>query len=277
MADLGKQADMAEVTCVVPGCANAPAKSRRGMCGKHYRDWWKSGHSCSVGGCERPYLGDGFCSLHYDRARDGRSFDAPVLGAGKAAGCAVGGCGRPYHAGGYCGLHSARLRRTGDPLAVSREPREACTITGCARRHMALGYCAFHYKRYLRYGHPDPAFSCKACGDTFVLGRGSYFYCAECHVRLPAGYRAKRLRLLAANNEGMTDEDRQLSADYLLIIRKDPCVYCGAPSTAVDHIVPIASGGSDRWDNQAPACKPCNSAKRSRTLLGAMLARLDAA
>jgi 5-methylcytosine-specific restriction endonuclease McrA len=50
-----------------------------------------------------------------------------------------------------------------------------------------------------------------------------------------------------------------------LIIIADPCVYCGAEATAVDHIVPRSRGGSDKRSNLAPACQLCNSAKQNRT------------
>jgi 5-methylcytosine-specific restriction endonuclease McrA len=50
-----------------------------------------------------------------------------------------------------------------------------------------------------------------------------------------------------------------------LIIIADPCAYCGAEATVVDHIRPRSRGGSSKRRNLAPACKPCNSAKRDRT------------
>jgi 5-methylcytosine-specific restriction endonuclease McrA len=44
------------------------------------------------------------------------------------------------------------------------------------------------------------------------------------------------------------------------------CVYCDATtSLVVDHMVPIALGGTDAIDNLALACKPCNSGKAGRT------------
>ncbi len=60
---------------------------------------------------------------------------------------------------------------------------------------------------------------------------------------------------------------------YVEVIRRDPCVYCGAPSDTIDHIVPISVGGRNHWSNLAPACRPCNSGKKDRRLLLALLAR----
>ena len=45
----------------------------------------------------------------------------------------------------------------------------------------------------------------------------------------------------------------------------EPCAYCGhALADTVDHIRPLARGGSNEIENLAPACRACNSAKRDR-------------
>jgi hypothetical protein len=48
---------------------------------------------------------------------------------------------------------------------------------------------------------------------------------------------------------------------------RDPCVYCGAPATELDHVYPASKGGPNHWANRAPACSTCNRAKGARTLL----------
>ena len=42
------------------------------------------------------------------------------------------------------------------------------------------------------------------------------------------------------------------------------CWMCGAPATAMDHVIPLAGGGSDWPSNQRPACGFCNSSKGDR-------------
>lgn len=55
------------------------------------------------------------------------------------------------------------------------------------------------------------------------------------------------------------------------VLRRDShaCRYCGAAapdvSLVVDHVVPVALGGSDDPSNLATACEPCNSGKTSTT------------
>lgn len=48
------------------------------------------------------------------------------------------------------------------------------------------------------------------------------------------------------------------------------CWYCGSeinPFTFhIDHVVPVAKGGTHHLDNLVPACRPCNMTKGSRDL-----------
>ncbi len=62
--------------------------------------------------------------------------------------------------------------------------------------------------------------------------------------------------------------------EYAEVIRQDPCAYCGVPSDTLDHILPISAGGRNHWSNLAPACRSCNSGKKDRPLLLALLARI---
>lgn len=68
----------------------------------------------------------------------------------------------------------------------------------------------------------------------------------------------------------LTDESR----DYIEIIKHDPCVYCGSASKEIDHIRPVAAGGSGEWDNLAPACRSCNGRKHTLDLLPFLLRRV---
>lgn len=67
----------------------------------------------------------------------------------------------------------------------------------------------------------------------------------------------------------LTDAARE----YVEVIKNDPCVYCGAAMREVDHIKPLAAGGSGDWDNLAPACRSCNGRKHTFELLPFLLRR----
>lgn len=46
------------------------------------------------------------------------------------------------------------------------------------------------------------------------------------------------------------------------VLLSGPCVYCADPiPTQVDHVIPWSRGGTDDWDNLAPACRRCNMEK----------------
>jgi 5-methylcytosine-specific restriction endonuclease McrA len=44
------------------------------------------------------------------------------------------------------------------------------------------------------------------------------------------------------------------------------CVYCSAPATSIDHVVPRSRGGEHAWHNVVSACHRCNHVKADRHL-----------
>lgn len=242
----------------------------------HYQRRWKQDKTCSIGGCDSPYLAKGMCGLHYKRAAKGEDMHAPRQIAPAGTPCIVDGCEGRRHSLGYCGMHFQRFNRTGDPLAFRRETRTTCTIDDCDKPHMAQGYCHGHYCRLLKFGDAEPMKQCTRCGAPFFrkLGRtGSNGYCARCDSSGPAFAVALRRGRVAANNTGLTPEDKAEALAYRELIADDPCAYCGRPSAAVDHIVPVLHGGADRWDNYTAACRRCNSGKNARSLLDFLMSR----
>ncbi len=53
---------------------------------------------------------------------------------------------------------------------------------------------------------------------------------------------------------------------YAAIQASGPCVYCGDPATAVDHVNPLSRGGWEHESNLVPACGFCNSSKSDSLL-----------
>jgi hypothetical protein len=65
------------------------------------------------------------------------------------------------------------------------------------------------------------------------------------------------------------------------ILRRDnhTCRYCGATAPDVplriDHVTPVALGGTDTPDNLVTSCEPCNSGKSSATVDSALVANVS--
>lgn len=77
-----------------------------------------------------------------------------------------------------------------------------------------------------------------------------------------AAAKLRRARLAGAACDLTVDDARAVFEDYSGL-----CVYCLAPATTLDHVVPISKGGAHTRDNLVPACKRCNSAKHDKSLL----------
>ena len=75
--------------------------------------------------------------------------------------------------------------------------------------------------------------------------------------------RVKRRRNLVERGVDRTPEN-----DLMLeVLQSDPCCYCGAPSEHIDHIIPVARGGTGGWGNLTAACRRCNQSKNATPLL----------
>ncbi|MBC7384770.1 MAG: HNH endonuclease [Cryobacterium sp.] len=62
-------------------------------------------------------------------------------------------------------------------------------------------------------------------------------------------------------------------------ISKGLCHYCHqkfkASALTLDHVIPLARGGTSTRGNCVPACKPCNSSKRLDTPTDDLFAQLE--
>lgn len=85
--------------------------------------------------------------------------------------------------------------------------------------------------------------------------------------RARPGYR--QAERLARRGGQLTEPARQ----YVRVLLGDLCGYCGAMAEQIDHIVPVAAGGTGEWDNLTAACGDCNRRKYARPLLIFLLER----
>jgi 5-methylcytosine-specific restriction endonuclease McrA len=162
-----------------------------------------------------------------------------------------------------------------------------CVVVMCEGEVVALGFCRAHYKRWRRHG---VLYSPKAVAGRLAHARQQLYYqahreriIAAVRARRAADveaarqrerevYRRRRAKHLAQNRareRGMKTLDRE-SLDYEAILRRDPCAYCGAAASQVDHIDPVVRGGENRWPNLTAACRHCNRQKSDKRLLRAM-------
>ncbi|WP_333742689.1 HNH endonuclease signature motif containing protein [Streptomyces ardesiacus] len=281
---------MTKRTCSVPGCERI--HYGRGWCSLHYARWRIHGSTdkpvrkrpiappCDIEGCEQPSADQGLCSVHWHekraqqstarqspkrRGNSGRRLKAELSEPKSGRPCCYEDCGKKPVAKGLCSWH----------YQIARDARQpVCSVEGCETPERAKGLCPNHYAYKRRHGVPTPQFICEGCRKVFP-GRANTRHCVACKPT-PNFYAQERKARLALNNSVMTVADHEESAAYREIIKQDPCVYCGVTSVAIDHITPIVDGGSDIWTNLAPVCKPCNSTKRSRSILALLLHRVAA-
>lgn len=81
-------------------------------------------------------------------------------------------------------------------------------------------------------------------------------------------YAAKRSGLPTARRAHRVREASGWASDAAIAARRElygnRCWMCGADAQAMDHVKPIAAGGSNWPANLRPACKPCNSRKGAK-------------
>jgi hypothetical protein len=219
------------------------------------------------------------CNKHYLRQRIHGDPAHRFKPEGKQV-CSVAGCDGFCVGKGLCGTHYMRLKRTG----TTDDPRpivQACDIPGCRRKYYGLGYCQMHYLRQrsgldLRLArdviegkrqctrclvlHPVEAF-----GVSERLSGGRNIYCSSCLSDIGHSRRAAK----RANRYESVSRDTVLERDSWT------CHLCAEPippeaawpdplSASMDHVIPLAKGGSHTYDNVKSAHLTCNIRKGAR-------------
>ena len=108
--------------------------------------------TCSVDGCERPFVAKSFCGAHYNRWRKGKELSTPIRQPHFYEGCSIDGCDGRHVAKTYCGVHYSRHLRGIDLYkAINKNSRnEICLVENCTMPNRCGGYCSFHYQRKKR-------------------------------------------------------------------------------------------------------------------------------
>lgn len=243
---------------------------------------------CSVDGCGREHQSKGYCGMHYVRVRKyGTPYkkcatcgsempenhgQAKYCDSDCRPRCKVEGCSNPYRSrDGYCARHKALVRNNGIPVGkhewAPRSDQYTCVVCGTTfteadgRRKHCSNRCQQLDSTY-RGSVPSLNFDCAMCGQHFkrdrkdsLHQRGDKKLCDRCRR-----HREKR---------------HKSSAGYLA--RRDGinCGICGKPVDmqlkfpdlmrgSVDHIIPVAHGGTHDEDNLQLSHLRCNVTKQAR-------------
>lgn len=177
------------------------------------------------------------------------------------------GNGRPRK---YCLACSPRKRDL-KPLQLALPV--ACLVAGCGVAAKARGLCSRHYGAYWRARHPAYQREWLAKNP----GRFGAEYQRQWRLNNPdlaqairkRGYRKNRAVIavrVAARRRGMGLPSAETRV-YRPVMLGDPCSYCGAAATEVDHIDPVAMNGANDWQNLTASCRTCNARKGKLKLL----------
>lgn len=117
---------------------------------------------------------------------------------------------------------------------------------------------------------------CKQCGKTFQQKNGRLYCSPECALKYQDKYKQskkdKRTRMAKANGT----YDTSITLTKLYKRDKGICYICGKhlvlndnynrlDAPTIEHVIPIAQGGTHTWDNVRLACRNCNNHKGTKT------------
>lgn len=117
-----------------------------------------------------------------------------------------------------------------------------------------------------------PNATCPQCGERFRRRKGATFCSRLCFARAD-GARRRALRTAVTAHARRVDRDSAaiglgVTARLRLLhkwqMQGRACWYCPRPADTVDHLIPLARGGTNYEGNLVPACRSCNSRKQDR-------------
>ena len=160
--------------------------------------------------------------------------------------------------------HAGSVLSTGCYERACAQLSQTPTLTACPKLRRSIRWFRLVTLSLMtRSNRSSPATSATVSG-AWTLATGSA-------LRSPHAGSTRRRR---ARKLDAPQGDPRLTREYLLLIKDDPCVYCGAPGEDNDHIVSLVNGGAEAWDNFARTCRSCNTSKHDKHLLTCMLNRV---
>jgi len=248
--------------------------------------------ACSVEDCTREFFAKGWCRAHYSRnQRYGTPEGSGIaLQKVKTTECSVKDCGSSARVHGMCAKHEKRVRLYGDPNTVNPsgvpKTRTVCKYTNCGKPEAAKELCSMHYSRMRRHGDLEAVRSVYSEEERSLARKQamSKWYAANAEQRreISRQYALKhpeksreRQHTRRARQRGVFSESFS-DADMLEKYGTD-CHICNLPidleaPRAVgregwerglhrEHVIALASGGTNTLDNCRPAHGLCNLVK----------------
>ena len=98
----------------------------------------------------------------------------------------------------------------------------------------------------------------RPCIDCGVLTDGKT-RCQPCTRREQRARDAKRGTPAQRGYDATYQKHRRL-----ILSHHPPCVYCGRRADTVDHVIALASGGTNELSNLVAACGECNASRGAK-------------
>lgn len=198
-------------------------------------------------------------------------------------------CGKPFktYKSKYC---SNECRKLPEDMKKNLEPKvsisKSCPmcnqgfITTKTNKRYCSDSCSYQYRlNKMETERKNNAIQfnkrCKECGKHYSTTKNNSQYCSqECGKRY-MNRRKETIRRKRIARNGKVDWD--ISIERLLKRDGHVCYLCGehvdtkvdtnlGTYPSIDHVIPVAKGGTHTWDNVKIAHRQCNSLKRDEVL-----------
>ena len=214
---------------------------------------------CSTDGCGRGVMGRGLCPTHYSAwHRTQRKYHVTCAECGETAPAAR--AGQKYCSTQCANQYNARLAG-----AATRKPRELELYTGPTRQTRPVA----HIKTASRI----TSGRCRVCNEWFVSSRMDVTCSDQCRNQ----YRADQRRIDKDRRRSLQREAYREDVHRAKVYAADGyrCHLCGKKTDpakvvphpkapTIDHVIPLAAGGTHEPANCRTACFQCNATKGHR-------------
>lgn len=156
---------------------------------------------------------------------------------------------------------SVRANHSANRERINRTRRARWDRETSAEREARMGAARIRNKRYAEKNRAKLAEKNRA----WWLAQDP-----EHHRERQRQWKARNRDKVAADNHRRRRREGVLTTDdreYIKILYRDPCSYCGAPVREIDHIEPLVEDGDLGWENLTGACTRCNRRKHTHSLL----------